>query len=656
MKKFSSILAAACVFAAAIFAGCGDSDDGDNGGVVTKPVIKFEANEDNPSLVKAVITSDIDLKSVTVSTSYGTGSDIHNETVATITSFPDPKSYTYEETFTVPAGYLEMTVSVKAENTRNLSTTVTTKLQGEIRITMSDVIDAMSAAYKEWQQQGAMPAEVTLQGFPFTRPKYFEYAAQTFLNIYNSKTSDPVVKGTYGDAEDNERPDTFTNETISANMLNDVLTKMLNYAENNGVYPNYASYGSVALSPYEDPDGVQYEGYFTYRRAVVCVARMLDYYKTNNALGTISSEYRIIEAYTPTPAGTFTKAALVDAFSAAYQQWSSEGQMPETVTVGTTSLSQVQYFHAMIKLLLNAKNNDNSDIEVLTYLMPDNPARDSYDKDAIKVFDGEPNGTHTEDLANIAQRMLTYASTQAMGNGYFANFSSYSRGGDNDPEFSLNRALVCFARAIAAYKADGAWPENVSTEYLAPTSATIRDFAEQFIGILTVWENTTGDIQVVDGDKFEGVRYVPADFKITVGGVDYNKSNIYEIALKGLQALTESNAAITADLPGGLHSYGWAPNPYNEGAGNGGPLTPEEVSLAFLTNYAGRQLTWAGNNGLWSNFCGYTSGQVAGYGGVCCLERNLLTLARFYKHLLDNNITENIATTVADVKFDATLY
>ena len=38
------------------------------------------------------------------------------------------------------------------------------------------------------------------------------------------------------------------------------------------------------------------------------------------------------------------------------------------------------------------------------------------------------------------------------------------------------------------------------------------------------------------------------------------------------------------------------------------------------------------------------------------MERNLLTMARFYKHLLDNDISENVAAACADTKFDATLY
>ena len=88
MKKIISGLTAGCVFAALLFTGCSDSDDGDSG-VVTKPVVKFETASD-ANLVKAVITSDIDLKSVVVSTSWGTGADAHSETVATNTSFDTP--------------------------------------------------------------------------------------------------------------------------------------------------------------------------------------------------------------------------------------------------------------------------------------------------------------------------------------------------------------------------------------------------------------------------------------------------------------------------------------------------------------------------------------------------------------------------------------
>lgn len=653
MKKIISWLFASTLLA--MGAACSDSDDTSDLEVVTKPVVKFMENPDDPNLVKAVITSDIDLKQIVVSTVCGE----NTETVATISTFSDPKSYTYENRFVVPNGFLEMTVRIEAMNMRDLTTAVETRLKGEVTISMTDVIDAMSAAYKEWEGSGAMPEEVAINGFTFAKTDYFEYAARTYLNLYNNVTDDPVIVGGYGDAEDNERPDTFEQEEISPNFLNDAMTRTLNYAANNGHYPNYTSYGSAALAPYEDPDGVPYEGLFTFRRAVVCVARMLDYYKTNGALGTISSEYRIIEAYKPASAGTFTQEALIDALAAAYASWQSDGAMPEEIAVGDAALNRVQYFHAAIELLLRAAANDGSDIEVLTYMLPENPARDSYDRETVLLFNGPENGSHTEDLANVAQRMLNYASNPKAGNGYFSNYASYERpevAADAYVEFSLDRAVVCLARAIAARKSDGKWPESVATEYLKPTAATLKDFAREAVGMLDVWEKTRGEIQVTDGDKFEDVRYVPADFKITVAGTEYNKSAIFEIAGSGFMAMMQENGTLADPIPT-PHFYNWSANPYNEGMGNGGPLTPEEASMELLLNYFPRQTKWAaGHDGQWSNFCGYGGGQVAGYGGVLCLERALLTYVRFYKHLLDNGIEDHVAEACADVKIDATLY
>lgn len=653
MKRLKSLALFAAVLSAAIVTGC--NKDGLDNNVPSKPDIKIEKGDDD-CFVKATVTSKIDLKSVIVTTSYGTGADQHEEIVDNITKFGNAKSYVYEKTFAIPAGYLEMTVTIKAENTKGYSATVNVTLKKDSSITMSNVIDAMDAAYAVWENTGTMPESTDINGFSFARPVYFEYAARTFINLYDGLTADPVINGGYGDCSTPDYNDTFVNNEISKNMLNDALRKMLNYASNNGIYPNYASYGSVALVPYDDPDGVKYEGYFTYRRAVVCVARMLSNYKAKGVLENISSDYKIIEPYVPSSAGVFTRAALVDGLSAAYADWSVNGTMPESITVSGTALSKVQYYYAAIKILLNAKNNDESDIDVLTYMMPENPARDSYDKDEISVFDGAVNGNNTEDLANAAARMLTYASTKNKGNGYFSNYVSYIRPNDTFVEFSLNRSLVCFARAIASFKANGTWPATVTSNHVAPSQTTIADFATQFVKVLEAWEANVGDIQVTGGDKFTNVHYVPSDFSIMVNGVSFNKANCYEAAVRSLKDMVENNTETSELLPT-THNYAWGANPYNEGTGNGGPFIQTEVDLPFMINYAiTRQLPYAESKSTWSNFCTYPKAPMTMYNGVCCLERNLLMMARLYKYLLDNNITKDIGTALASVKFSATLY
>lgn len=667
MKKISNLLLAGLVLCAATLTGCKPDVDP----VPTRPTVKFEETEDALT-VKAVITSDINLKSVVVSQTYGTGTDAHEDEVENITTFTNAKSYTYQKAFEIPEGYLDMQVVIKAENTQGLSTTAKCTLRRE-SITMQQVIDAMSAAYKVWEasEEGTMPEEVVINGATLARPLYFEYACRTFLNLYTGSAADPKVDGSYADCENYDYGDTFQNETMSANMMNNLVTKMLNYANNNGRYPNYSSYGSVAATAYDDPDGVKYEGYFTYRRAVVCVARMLDYYKTNSKLANISTEYRIIQEYKPASAGTFTQAALAAAIAGAYAEWNKSYVMPETITCNGTSLTQAQYYYAETQLILKAAKNDTSDIDVLTYMFGEKPGNDSYDQKEIALVGGTANGSNTEDLANAIGRILGYAQDKNRGNGYFANYASYVRGeGDaaTSVYFSVNRAMVTMARAIALYVTSGTVPTTVSTEYLEPVKVTIADFAAEMPKLLKAWENNvvaeyvawTGE---AENNTYTNVHRIPDDFTITLNGVDYDKASIYEIGVYALakmivssdKGVTMTDGVGTDELISQKHEYIWPEQPCYEAI----DFPQTEVGVNFLVNFASRETPWienTNNGGTWSRYCSYDGGQFAGYGGKCSIERHLLQLARFYKYLIDNNITKNIYTACKDVKFDASLY
>ena len=192
-----------------------------------------------------------------------------------------------------------------------------------------------------------------------------------------------------------------------------------------------------------------------------------------------------------------------------------------------------------------------------------------------------------------------------------------------------------------------------------PDTITLADFADPFANILSEWESTIGDVSVATGKEPEvhkGVKYLPSDFKINVGNLSLNKANMFDIALQGLVAL--NNGGKLSDKMPVPHSYPWGDNPYNELPGNGGTFANQTVGLDFLLNFCSRQSTYAHNNNIWSNLCGYAGNppQLAGYGGCCCLERGLLMLARFYEYLSDHDITENIPTKCASMRLNAGLY
>ncbi|MBQ9476078.1 MAG: hypothetical protein IJU69_07540 [Bacteroidales bacterium] len=205
---------------------------------------------------------------------------------------------------------------------------------------------------------------------------------------------------------------------------------------------------------------------------------------------------------------------------------------------------------------------------------------------------------------------------------------------------------------------------TVNFSGIQPAGVTLKDFASAFATALDAWKANVATDKTVGVTTFSG-HYVPENFTITVGANTYNMPKMYEISLLGLEAL--DNGGTLNDAIPAPHNYSWSANPYNEGAGNGGEFQNLTVDYNFLLNYKSRGLSYAKSNNVFSNFCNYTdeSGNiidkgtpsVAGkYAGVCCLSRNFLIMARFYKYLIDNNINSGIPAACASMALDAALF
>ncbi|MBO4264153.1 MAG: hypothetical protein J5871_05690 [Bacteroidales bacterium] len=200
---------------------------------------------------------------------------------------------------------------------------------------------------------------------------------------------------------------------------------------------------------------------------------------------------------------------------------------------------------------------------------------------------------------------------------------------------------------------------KVSFSGVTPSATSLADFARAFAGVLDVWEANTASGLTIGNFTVSG-HYIPASTTITVGSTTYDKSRMLDVAIQGLTALVDGGT-LSASLPS-PHNYTWSTDPYNEGAGNGGEFKNATVDLNFLRNCASRQMTYAGNNNRWANFCSYAGSSTSGspkvteYNGACCLERCLLVMARFYKYLLDNGISSSITSNCASMALDAGLY
>ena len=198
---------------------------------------------------------------------------------------------------------------------------------------------------------------------------------------------------------------------------------------------------------------------------------------------------------------------------------------------------------------------------------------------------------------------------------------------------------------------------------------TIKAFAKSYVNVLKVWENTTGTIDLLQGENYSGgewnvtdAHYIPSTTTILVGETTYNTGDMYELALRcyllvrgynGLDTSHYGKNSIPA-LSGGAvgmsettipdtHGYYFGTAPYSETPGNGGYFYTldgstklyHKIKVAALDNWAMRSLNFQSGHPT-TNICGYSSSQLSGFGGSFCPMRALVTYAFFFKYLLDN--------------------
>ena len=187
-------------------------------------------------------------------------------------------------------------------------------------------------------------------------------------------------------------------------------------------------------------------------------------------------------------AGTFKLAEIVDAAADAYKAWEEKETFAETIKVGTKDLSTPEYQFAICSALVNISAGKKDDITVLSYKKADHPERDSYDKETIAVSNGPKNGEETEDLVNIATRMLSRMASDLK----VPNQTNFTRNG-SPIAFSTDRATTVISRELANYKANGKLDAEVSAGYKGAGSS-IKAFAQEYVKIIDVWQKNVADL------------------------------------------------------------------------------------------------------------------------------------------------------------------
>ena len=400
-----------------------------------------------------------------------------------------------------------------------------------------------------------------------------------------------------------------------------------------------------------------------------------------------------------------TLAEIVDAASSTYKSWEEGEGLTDSFKVGSKDFNAPEYQFAICQALVNISKGEKGDITVPSYKPAAHPERDSYDKETIAVTNGPKNGEETEDLVNVASRMLA----RMVADLQVPNQTNFTRNG-SAIAFSTDRATIVISRALAGYKADGKLAESVSADYKG-AAATLKAFATELVKYLDVWEKTVGTVDA-DGSHctsnktaWQNVHFIPIEYSggykdgemydegkfpiwhPVVDGREYTAAECWSVAAQGILDLVTvegsslmqpsrnpfvhtmgNGKSLSEPIPTpaeyatvtGFNAYPWYENT-NDGAiinfSDKNPCTVE-----FLCHELGWYLTRCTqfDTPAIGNFQQFGKGEsVINYGeyeGIISAMRTFLIMIRFYDYLLKNNITENVWDAVKDVHLDYDLY
>jgi hypothetical protein len=293
--------------------------------------------------------------------------------------------------------------------------------------------------------------------------------------------------------------------------------------------------------------------------------------------------------------------------------------------------------------------------------------------------------------------------------GTYSNVTVRVQNADNSSNSQTTLEPLTIARA-------GLYAQDIVTSY-AQSVATIRDFAEEFVKCIPIWEQTVGTVDAdgacctANGTAWKNVHFIPietpsnnpygtsgnqydpkyVDWKLNICGTEYNSAQAWDIAIRSLLDLVtkegdegiaamktrnqnftlQDGVSLSAAMPSATEGCKWGPTPWYEygklvkynkvkistvGLDFVTKVTPIHLARGLVkNNWNTKILGYIGN---FQEFGTDSSSQVvlSGYSGLISPMRELYILARVYEYILDNNITENVYTALKDQQFDFDMY
>ncbi len=235
------------------------------------------------------------------------------------------------------------------------------------------------------------------------------------------------------------------------------------------------------------------------------------------------------------------------------------------------------------------------------------------------------------------------------------------------------------------------WEKTIGTVDACGLYCTAQGTAYQNVHFIPIGE-PSGNPYGTDGNQYDPKYSV---WKLTIGDKEYNSAQAWEIGVRAflnmvtkegeayLETMPTRNSPFTladgsgmsAAMPSASDNCKWGATPWYEGDNSGNSLVTYKgeaisaVGVEFMVKCTSVHIVRGLIKNPWNssplnaigNFQVFGTDAASsivldGYIGQISPMRELVILARIYKYLLDNNITENVYTALKDRTFDFDMY
>ncbi|WP_295722769.1 transglutaminase domain-containing protein [uncultured Methanobrevibacter sp.] len=325
------------------------------------------------------------------------------------------------------------------------------------KVAVTEILNASNTIRTYYAKNKKLPKTVKVGSLKCTMAQFLYYEALAISNLHNGKKSALSKIGSLKEPSSPNAGDKISNKKWSKSQYVDSATRTYKWIKQNGQGPNYSTTNMGRLN---------------YNNLVEGFAAVLSYYKSyKNLPDYITITNKKPAVVPPKPVTSFTISQIITAANTVRAYYAKNKALPTSVKIGTKSVSMTRFLYYESLAIVNIKNNNLSNIPVMTRALsePEDPFMgDQLEKKHLKM-DG---------YVDSARRTYKYILEHKQG----PNYSSTAVGKINFCDLT-----DAFSRILTYYGHHSELPASVvvTTSSGSPDTSSITKLAKSLTKGLT---------------------------------------------------------------------------------------------------------------------------------------------------------------------------